>query len=818
MAAERKNAVTKQSRLAARQREPRTRLRLGRAGLCALLFLSACSSREEQVADVQELLHQGRFAETVAPLRELLEDAPADPKLNRLYGESLLRTGQAGSAVWPLRKAAESPDYAVEAGLLLVRAQLESGSDTDAVEAANRVLHLDPDNRDALVLRAQARLEAMQEEEALEDLDRLLEDSPDDLTSRLRRMIALLRLRRIEAVETELAEIARRLSSGESAGPELLANLCVVKATFEHERGKTESAEVLWKGCLENYPVDPTVVGAAVNFYSETRQASRVTEVLRAALKQEPGQHSFREALASRLRSMGQAKEAEALLVEGAKEYPSPGAFGALADHYSEVGDIQAARRSLEQAFELMEEIPEIILFGYGDVLIQAGDYTGATRIIEDLDLPIYQHLLLGRLRLAQDDPAGALEELEAGIRLWPNSAAARQLAGRAAEQVGDFTKAASHYREAVREGSAEAAVALAELHVARGQHSTALEILRSALAKLPYERTIWLTLVRTAAAARQEDAVRRGLQTLAGLWGGAPLASAETMRIAQVAAGPVAALQWLQSHPVDLNDPENAPVLRAFVDAKLALGEPAEALKQLETAIEAHPEESKFQELRGRTLIAAGSLETAEVAFRRSLELDPESSAALHGQAVIAAQRGQRDQAVELYDRAARSDPTDPEPGWAAFQLLASDRGDLKNAALAGRLERYLRDHPHRAAAALALAELRVESGDREGALEMAQRAISFGSGSRGVEMVARIQLEMGDPSAAIETLKRMAKVNLEQPSAQYWLGKALASAGDRAGAQEALRRALEGEPFPEAAQARAELARLGRDAGSSF
>jgi hypothetical protein len=51
------------------------------------------------------------------------------------------------------------------------------------------------------------------------------------------------------------------------------------------------------------------------------------------------------------------------------------------------------------------------------------------------------------------------------------------------------------------------------------------------------------------------------------------------------------------------------------------------------------------------------------------------------------------------------------------------------------------------------------------------------------------------------------------DSPSSQYWLGGALAAAGDKEGARRALGAALETESFPEREDANSELARLNTD-----
>ena len=71
-------------------------------------------------------------------------------------------------------------------------------------------------------------------------------------------------------------------------------------------------------------------------------------------LAKEPSDAYSRELLATRLRTAGQAKEAEALLLDGTKlERPAAfEAWGGLASHYFQVGDYAASVSAWERGAE----------------------------------------------------------------------------------------------------------------------------------------------------------------------------------------------------------------------------------------------------------------------------------------------------------------------------------------------------------------------------------------------------------------------------------------------------------------------------------
>ena len=99
-------------------------LRLTIAVLLLSIAASGCSTKEDRLAELRQAQDNKDFAETIAPLRAMLDENPAAPEVNFLLGRALMRTGDSSSAIWPLRRAMESSDHVVEAGLMLGRAEL----------------------------------------------------------------------------------------------------------------------------------------------------------------------------------------------------------------------------------------------------------------------------------------------------------------------------------------------------------------------------------------------------------------------------------------------------------------------------------------------------------------------------------------------------------------------------------------------------------------------------------------------------------------------------------------------------------------------
>ncbi len=703
--------------------------RSGAALLAASLvaLTAACNPQRDSLERLRELQTQGRFAETVEPLRALVDEDPSRLEAQLLLGTALLRIGETGLAVWPLRSAAESPEYAVPAGMLLARALLDGRSAQDAIRVIDGVLRIEPDSVEALLLRVEAQLATSSPDEALEDIDRVMALDPENPAVLVPRVLALIAALRIDEAETALEEAQKRLEDAPDEVPESArSRLCVARALFSFEKGDAEAADQQYEACLAEFSSDPLVIGESVAYYDRTGRGERATEILRAAAE-EPGNAPFRMMLARRMGAQGDAEAQERLLREAAEQQPSPTTWFALADHHVQRNEFEPALEAFERALQASPNPPVMLRFAYADTLVQAGRLEEASALAEQIDHEALRQLIRGRVLLEQGDAAAALAAFEAGIRLWPNNAASRFLAGQAAERIGDFERAVTEYRESVRANAAQtrAGLELAELQLAADAPAAALDAARRYANSHPEDPEGYLVSVRIAHRTGQQRVVTEGLARLAALPGQAARASAEGATLLAADQGPSAAIAALEQAGLDLSDPANAPALRVLLLQLAARGDHEDAERRSAAALAAHPDSAVLQELRARSMRAAGR-PTAQVreALERALELDPALATALVALAELDAEAGELDAALALYDRASAADPEDPMPARAAAQLLL-DAGRVASAEQ--RLTALLERHPREASAALALARILADRGEVVRAQGLAERAAWF-------------------------------------------------------------------------------------------
>jgi tetratricopeptide (TPR) repeat protein len=798
---------------------PAGSIRFGRHPALAVV-LAAClacgPSSETRLEEARQLQGRGRFAESLEPLRELLEAHPSDPEANQLYGLALVRTGRSSVAVWPLRQAAEDPERAVEAGYLLAGALAQSLDFEEAIAALDRVLELEPEHVGALSLRATAHLRTHRDEEALLDVERAIQLDPDDAGLLVTRAGVLIQLERLDEAEAALEAAAARLADARDAAPEPRAGLCVAQATFVREREDPERAEELFEACLEEFPATQLVVAQAVEFFDAAGRFERSSEILRRALEEAPEQMAFRIALAARLRALRRAEEAEALLLDATETWPSLSSWTALGDHHVALEDYAAARAAFGQAMALQPNPNPILVFGYADMLIHEGKLAEARGVAETLDRP-YSDLLRGRILLVERDARAALEALEAGIALWPQNPTARALAGEAAEHIGDFDRAISEYRDSIRADASytSAALRLARLHAGEGRYELALSALAHYTLTHHSDSEGFVLAARLAAAAGHRNLANQALAKLGQLPGQLGHAVAERAAFLRTTAGNAAAAQSIESAELDLTDPANAEALRALVETLAAAGEPDAAITRADAALAAHRDEADFQEIHALALRGADRPRgDVRAAYERALELEPDHVRSLMGLARLSAEDGAPETAVALYDRAAAADPEDPVPAWSAIELLA----DPGTEALEPRLEDLLWRHPRHAQAADRLARLLLaRGGEADRALELALRAVRFRGGAAALDTLGWVRMAHGALDEAIRALERSLELRPDAPSTRYRLGRARAAKGDLEGARAAYQQAIEGGAFPEREAALADLARLAPAAGGT-
>lgn len=793
--------------------------------LCCVLFVFVLScSQSSKVDEAQALIDSGQVRAGQALLREILDDDPDAPRANRLYGVSLLRTNEAGMAVWPLLHAYDLMGKDPEVGADLARALLSAGSSEEALRLADELLAQDPDSVLALKIKARAYSDSMQHEESIAVLDQLIEREPDALSHQSEKVQSLMVLRRVDEAQAgidAIEEQARRRHEERKQGDEvdpLLIKMCLVRAVFAQEQGAMDLAMESFETCLERYPDSPEVLQKALSFLDQRGDSSRANQFARAAVESRPDSLALANIWTGRLVALGRRQEAEVFMLEALGEDPTPPELENLFHLYTHLEEYGKAADVMARIFEQKKAAglpaPEpMVVFAYVDMLFEAGRIEESRKELERLDSP-YRELVEGKLLLHAGDPESALRRIDEGLRVWPDLATARYLAGQAAEVVGDFDGAIEDYRSGVRQlrGASLTALPLARLHIAMGELADAAFVVKLMFDQPVRDPEVYEVAFELSLLSKDVSASRGVLSAWSKVLKEAPKAMLARAELATLQQGPAAGAEALDAYPIDVSQTEMIAILTRWAEYMADAGEIEQAFSRVEREIQKYPGAPGPHEARALLLVRAGRLEEALAALDRAEELGGERAEIWKMRGDVRSSLGDKQAALADYLIASQRDPESVLGRWERHEILLEQAGSGPGPARE-ELEALLRENPRNGRAMLQLArlELMVPDPDLERALALARRARRFRGGEPAVVQLIQVHMRRQEPRAALEVAS--AGLSNWPDSAPLHLGQAtaLASVGQIDKARQAYEKVLTNGDAQLRDQARLGLERLG-------
>ena len=783
------------------------------AALAAVAALGAAGcggDLESRLAEIRSLQTAGDFQSSIEPLRGLVTTNSVHPEVNFRLGLALVQTGRQSLAIWPLQKAAGSDEFAGPAGILLINALIHTGDYEEAVRAADRVLAADPDNQLALSGRAQANLSSSNAESALTDAEHLLRLNPQDFRSLVLQSAALADLDRLNEAETVQLELER--VAVEQGNTNQAARACASRGFLKTQTEAPESAAEVFKACAETYPGDPRVRKQATEFFVSEGDFASAVSLWRQAVEQNPEDSALRARLADLLRQAGELAEARAVFEEMVELFDSASAWRAMATFHRTTGNVAAAREALEQAIARSTDGGEALQFELADLWIEAGELDNAREVASQLTEPAYSLLLAGAIAMAEEDYTGALQHFESGLRRWPNNANARHLAGIAAEQLGDRTRAIAEYREAVRNDASrtDAALRLAQIHYEQGEFAAAREFANTHLNSRPFNSPdAHLLAARAAMRTGEFDESGRILRALLRRGGYEVPTLIELANLTARAEGPDQAILALQAAQ------EEEPAFSKSTEFQLTIarllgeaGRPQEALVVVQTQLAVAPDDAVLEDYLGRLQLQQGRVPEARAAFERALANDAAAAAPHQGLGLIALATGDFASARGHFEAGAGKDRASGDFPYRLAQISLAE-GDQAGAIES--LRAAVEVEPAHLGANNDLAWLLAETGgDLELALQLAQRAVRIAPAPATHDTLGWVHLKRGDGDLAEQAFAKVIQANGETPSAVYHMALALEQQGRTADAAVLLEKALQAGSFPESEAASAALARV--------
>jgi tetratricopeptide (TPR) repeat protein len=778
-------------------------------GLVAGVVFGCADDVESRLDDARAREAAGNTEGAIAILQQVVAENPDHPETNFLLGRALVQTRRPRLAIAPLEVATQSDEYVISAGLLLASTQLQLDLPDDAIRTTDRVLAVDPENLTALFTRGQSFLASNRPKEAIELADQILALKPDAQNATVLKGSALVSLGLRDEAERLWQELRR--TAAESGNPNRAASACVQLALFYRTQGENDHADTIYTECLEQFPNHAFLQRSASNFYLRNDQPERAVDIYRRAVEAEPDDIRNWSRLAGILMLHGDVGDAESTLRQVVERFDSPEAWRLFADYYRKTRNTTEARKALEQAINRSEAPQEAFLYSLADLLVDEGDLDRAREIGSQLTEPSYRHLLDGAIDLKSGAAEQALEELTAGLALWPQNPRAHYLAGQAALSLHERKRAVEEFTQAVRisDSATDAALELAAIAFARTNYSQALTFAQRQISQRPYlDATPYHIAIRSALELSQPE---RAKQLLAALREADPRAIdvvVEEAAIQRAERGAEASSGFILSSGRDLAAPENEPLLQALAEDLESLDRPKEALRYIDAALARNGDAAATHDLRARALSRLNRLDEARSATRRALEIEPELAAALETQGFLALQAGDRPAALVSLDAAAAAAPLDANLAYLAASL-AGEMGDSAGAVT--RLEETLARQPSFGPAANDLAWiLATNRSDLNRALVLARIAVHQTRSSAALATLGWVHHQRGEFEDAIENYRAALEANHALPAVQYRLGLSLAATGQVEEALQLLNGVVKGPAFPEIDAARAELARI--------
>ncbi|MBW2391051.1 MAG: tetratricopeptide repeat protein, partial [Deltaproteobacteria bacterium] len=738
------------------------------AVVCILLFgslLSGCyNDPETRLAEIRAIQAGGRFDESIKPLRVLLTAEPDQPEANYRLGIALVQTGRSSLALWPLMKAANSEEFGTQSGLLLTATLISQESYEEAIRAINRVLEKDPDNINALYARASALIGAARAGEALEDAEHVLRLKPGDGHGYSIKMASLLDLDRFDEAEASQIELVKITEAGTSV--DQAARACGVLARFYADQGDNSKSQETHETCLEKYPDHPMVREWAASFYTITGQLDQAISIWRGAVDRNPEDFELRATLADQLIEARRLDEAEKVMAASAELFDSARAYQKLSKIYRKNNKPAEARVALETALSRTRNEPDVLRYTVGDLFIEEGDLDSAEQVADSLKEPSYRHLLKAAILLARDEPAAALRKFDEGLRLWPNNARARYLAGVAAQRSGDHDRATTEFRESVRvsETETDASLQLARIYYTLGQYATARQFAARHAKNRPLTSPeAHIISSRSAAALGDLKAAFGGLDTLQKTVFAAA-AVAERASLVREHGSLPEAIEVIENSKLDLADLANTAALRSYAELLYEAGREGDAIAAASALYARNPESTEAMEVKGRVLALAGKTAEANALIDAAIEKDPNFAAALQIKANLTANAGDLDAALGYFDRAAAADYDNPNYAYQAAKLVLA-QGETDDAV--ARLRKIVQGEPGHVGASNDLAwHLAQTDSELEFALKLATRATTRQPDADTLDTLGWVQYKLGSIDDAIESFNKALELRPDSAS----------------------------------------------------
>ena len=737
------------------------------------------------------------------------------PRNRTISKTEAIQRGDEAAAKYEFAAAASAYQIAVErdpsdgnARMKLAQAYSSVGRGADAMKESIRAAALLPGNVDAQVLEANLFLQSGSFLDASVLSARLLRDHPEDVNVIILWANAKAHLFNSGWVLYELPISAHSADDVDRARHDVRPE---VPPEDDME------AEAAFRKALRLAPNLMDAQLAFVNFLWAIGHPEEGEGILRRLAEQNPSHAAINYALGTFYRWRNRPGDAEPYL----KNAAMAGTYGrdarfALADLYiaeHRDGDALTTLRSMPATDD-----------DSGDVSLRAapiefrlGQREGAMRRINGL-LTRQPHnpralLFKAQFLFAMRQLNDALKFAQEAVAEAPRSGEARTALCQALSATGNLENAFAECAEAARlsPGASAPLLELARLALTLGRDKEAILFAREAARLLPDDRDAAVLVVKALIRLRDFSRADQELKRLMLRVPEGPDVLTQLGTI-QAARGDAPAARAAFTRAL-ASDPDSFEALSGMVSLDLKERSPAAAARRrVETALGAHPSDSRYLLLAARVYSAENDGHLTEATLRRVLTLDPANIDAVLTLSDLLIRQNRSTEAKRVLEQLVQQRPRSTNIQTSVAMLLER-MGQAGEARL--RYQKIVALDPRAAKASFRLAALYVDEGDNlDVALDLAIEAKQQLQDDPAIDdLVGWIYARKDLPVNALPHLKDAVRAAPNNPTFRYHLGSAYLSSGDYGQAAAELTRALEIDGnFAHAAQARAALASIGR------
>jgi tetratricopeptide (TPR) repeat protein len=782
-------------------------------GLLVMMFLVACGSKEERrdefFRNALRFEEQKQLAEARVEAKNVIKLDPNHGGAYLLLARCAMKEQNWREAFANFQRVTELEPNNSEAHLGLGRLYLLSGDTNKAEDAANQVLRLDTTSVDGRLLRAGAMLRAKRFDEAQAQLAEVfgMNRANED---------AFLALSVVHAEQGRSKEALTTVHDGLILNPDSKA-LHFRAASLAADNGDYATAQNHLQRLRQLDPDNRGIMLLLASLYERMGESSRVEGILRDLLAQDPSSEEARLRLVEFLARQNKP-DAATTLINQAPGGPTPRLRLALTALKLATGQMQEA----ENLLTTLAEDPKAGPVGLdarlhlAEILLQKGLRDQALGQIDQVLArnagDARAHGARGRILMTMERFEEALGEFRIVLKDAPDDLPAVILMARSHLALGNTLSGQEGLR-AFLARKPEALPVRLELTAyleRQGQPDEALSVLRDGATNGTTPPQLLLAMGEIEARREGFAAAERFFLQAANMDSARPAA---LLRLGTLFAS---TQDWGRAQSVfnELlrDNPDAHAGAEGLVAVQFAAGQLEGARTWARSRAQSRPQDALAADLWGRAALRVNDTAEAEAAFLEAQSRAPQWSAPSARLAALYERTGRRDAAISQ-SRAALSRNPESIPEAMLLGQLLQLAGNLDEAETIYR--NLLTRHPGVLPAANNLAYLLVtRPGVTPEALREALTLATTASRSEDpttLDTLGWIHYRMGDKVSALERLRKAHEALPEDATVAYHLAQVLADDGQNAEAKALLKKVLASEtPFADLDAARELFKRL--------